>query len=63
MAQAIISVNISDCFLFSDMTKHFERLVPVMARNVDSKSPELWSNVQIHDYWGMRNHDLSTEEG
>ena len=45
------------------MTKQFVRLVPAMARNVDSKSPHLWADVQIHDYWGMRNHNLSTDEG
>ena len=63
MAAVVLSVNIADCFMFSDLTKHFERLVPVMARNVDSKVPHLWADVQVHDFWGMRNHNLSTDEG
>ena len=45
------------------MTKQFVRLVSAMVRNVDSKSPHLWADVQINDYWGMGNHNLSTDEG
>ena len=64
MASMIKSVKIEECFLFSDLTKSFERLAPVMARNVDDKLPShQWIDVQIHDFWGMRNHDLSTDIG
>jgi len=50
--------------MFVDLTKSFERLVPVMARNVEKfESSNEWIDVQIHDFWGMRNHDLSTDEG
>ena len=66
MATLIKSVKIEDCLLFVDLTKSFERLVPVMARNIENTvnhKSDAWIDVQIHDFWGMRNHDLSTDEG
>ena len=63
MWERIWSVNITDCLMFTDLPTEFERMVPILARGVDSSAPDSWKDVQVCSCWGMRNYDLSTEEG
>ena len=63
MWERIWSVNIADCLMFTDLPTEFERMVPILARGVDSSAPDSWKDVQVCSCWGMRNYDLSTEEG
>ena len=63
MWERIWSVNIADCLMFTDLPTEFERMVPILARGVDSSTPDSWKDVQVCSCWGMRNYDLSTEEG